>query len=85
MKLIIKLMVLIMLTLIVIVLILSYWAYLSDYAANKEALLDKNLLIATNDELDVREALVRQNFADKDKEWKLAYQKPVVPLFGYTT
>lgn len=81
MKLIIKLMVLIMLTLIVIVLIMSYWAFFSSYAANKEALLEKNLLIATNKELDVREALVRQNFADKD-EWRLAYRMAITPPLG---
>lgn len=67
---------------IIIVLTLSYWAYLSDYSANKEALLDKNLLIATtNEELDVREALVRQNFADKD-EWRLAYRMAITPPLG---
>lgn len=64
---------------IIIFLTISYWAYLSDYAANKEALLDKNLLIATNEELDVREALVRQNFADQGEEWRLAYKMAIIP------
>lgn len=54
-----------------VVLVLSYGAFFSSYAANKEALLDQNLLVATNAELDVREALLRHKYADKHEECDL--------------